>query len=120
MNSLMTLETQGQSVWLDFISRELLVSGRIRSMIEQDGLKGMTSNPAIFEKAIDEGSDYDAQIGQLLDDADLGANAIYEALAVEDIRLAADALRTVLQSNGRLYQSRSLPRPGERYAGHHR
>jgi len=101
MNSLMTLETQGQSVWLDFISRELLVSGRIRSMIEQDGLKGMTSNPAIFEKAIDEGSDYDAQIGQLLDDADLGANAIYEALAVEDIRLAADALRTVYDRSNR-------------------
>ena len=97
MNALYELGTKRQSVWLDFISRQLLASGQITTMIERDGLKGMTSNPAIFEKAIDESSDYDAELERLLSRDNLSAIALYEELTIHDIQAAADVLRPVYE-----------------------
>lgn len=95
MNSLIELRNQGQSIWLDYISRHLIASGSLRSMIEKDGLHGVTSNPSIFEKAIDTGTDYDARLGELLaSNSRIRATAIYDELVIEDVRGAADALRT--------------------------
>ena len=93
-NPLVQLARHGQSFWLDNISRDLIASGRLSRLIEEDGLKGMTSNPAIFEKAIMGSTDYDDDIGLM---AAQGRNAveIYEALAVADIRQAADRLSAV-------------------------
>lgn len=93
-NPLVQLARHGQSFWLDNISRELISSGRLRRLIDEDGLKGMTSNPAIFEKAITGSTDYDEDIGLL---AAQGRNAveIYETLAISDIRQAADQLSAV-------------------------
>jgi transaldolase / glucose-6-phosphate isomerase len=98
VNALLELGTKRQSVWLDFISRQLLASGRIATMIERDGLKGMTSNPAIFEKAIDESSDYDAELEQLVSRSNLSTIALYEELTIHDIQNAADVLRPVYDS----------------------
>ncbi|HTA17339.1 MAG TPA: transaldolase family protein, partial [bacterium] len=61
-NPLQQLETFGQSLWLDYISRDLISSGKLKRLIEDDGLRGMTSNPAIFEKSIVDSHDYDADI----------------------------------------------------------
>ena len=63
-NPLRTLQEYGQSVWLDFVSRELLQTGRLARLIAEDGLTGVTSNPSIFEKAIGHGDDYDALIAR--------------------------------------------------------
>ena len=93
-NPLIQLERHGQSFWLDNISRELIYSGRLRKLIEEDRLKGMTSNPAIFEKAIAGSTDYDDDIERLAGQ-DRTAMEIYEALAISDIRLAADHLAAV-------------------------
>jgi len=93
MSSLHDLQALGQSVWLDFISRELLSSGEL-SRLASAGLKGLTSNPAIFEKAVAQGKDYAAAIAQL-SSSGMDAKAMYEHLAVSDIRDAADALRPV-------------------------
>ena len=88
-NSLRQVEAIGQSIWLDYIKRDLLTSGQLRRLIEEDGLSGMTSNPAIFDKAIAESHDYDADIRAMA----LGgrnANAIYEELTQHDVQMAAD------------------------------
>jgi transaldolase len=98
-NPLRKLEAYGQSVWLDFIRRGMLVSDELRQLIEKDGVSGVTSNPAIFEKAIAETRDYDEAI-RTLAQAGKSANEIYEELAVEDIRLAADQLRPVYDRTG--------------------
>ena len=98
-NPLRQLENFGQSLWLDYIRRDLFVSGELRRMIEEDGLKGMTSNPTIFEKAIDGSNLYDEQFNRL---ARAGKNVdeIYEALTTDDIKAAADALRPVYDRTG--------------------
>jgi len=94
MNPLLKLESLGQSVWLDFLSRPLLTSGVLQKLIAEDGLSGVTSNPAIFEKAIAESTDYDDAIRALtLERKEV--QDIYETLIVDDIRLAADQLRPV-------------------------
>ncbi|MYA78118.1 MAG: transaldolase [Gemmatimonadetes bacterium] len=98
-NPLNQLERHGQSFWLDSISRELMYSGRLRKLIEEDGLKGMTSNPAIFEKAIAGSTDYDADIERLAA-ANRTALEIYETLAISDIREAADHLAVVYEATG--------------------
>ncbi|MBW4054694.1 MAG: transaldolase [Proteobacteria bacterium] len=91
-NPLLKLESFGQSIWLDFISRGMLDSGDLLHLINEDGVTGVTSNPSIFEKAIAESSDYDDTIRSL---AREGKNAaeIYEELVVEDIRRTADLFR---------------------------
>src|ERR1700724_465559 len=94
-NPLRTLQEYGQSVWLDFLSRDLFRSGELKRLIAEDGLRGMTSNPSIFEKAIGHGEDYDAQIAELEAAGDLDPGALFERLAITDIQSAADALRPV-------------------------
>ena len=93
-NTLLGLEALGQSVWLDFLSRGMLVSGELVSLIQEDGVSGVTSNPAIFQKAIAGSSDYDAAI-TALSRKGLTVPEIYEELVVEDIRMTADLLRPV-------------------------
>jgi transaldolase/glucose-6-phosphate isomerase len=94
-NPLQQLAEQGQAVWLDFISRELLTTGELRRMIAEDSVTGMTSNPTIFQKAIAEGEDYDVQIRELLASGVDDPNDIFLELAVSDIRTAADMLRPI-------------------------
>jgi len=93
-NPLKRLETFGQSVWLDYIRRDLITSGKLRRLIEEDGLRGMTSNPAIFEKAIVESRDYDTDIRRLAAEGK-GAEAIYEAVSQRDVQTAADEFRSL-------------------------
>ncbi|HXI93680.1 MAG TPA: transaldolase [Blastocatellia bacterium] len=98
-NPLIELTRLGQSVWHDNIERKLITSGGLKRLIDEDGLSGVTSNPAIFEKAI-AGSDLYAD--QLRDTAETGKNAqeIYEALAIQDIQMAADVLASVYDKTG--------------------
>ncbi len=96
MNHLLELQRQGQAIWLDYIHRNLITSGELKRLVEEDGLRGLTSNPTIFEKAIAETKDYDEALCKLLDArAGLYDRTLYEALAVEDIQMAADTLRGV-------------------------
>jgi transaldolase/glucose-6-phosphate isomerase len=100
-NPLKDLLKYGQSVWLDYIRRNLLTSGELRRLIEEDGLRGMTSNPAIFEKAIAGSTDYTDLLQSLQSRTDLDAKARYELLAIRDIQDAADFLRPVYDSSKR-------------------
>jgi transaldolase len=94
MNPLLELQNHKQAVWLDYIRRDLIVGGGLRTLIERDGLRGVTSNPTIFEKAIEADRDYDEEISELLArEPDAPAHEIYDALAIEDVRHAADILR---------------------------
>ena len=96
-NPLQQLAAYGQSPWLDYIRRDLFTTGELQRLIDEDGLKGMTSNPAIFEKAI--GSEYyKDSIAKLALEKDLDATAIYEKVAIEDIQHAADALAPVYEA----------------------
>ncbi len=101
-NPVKALEQLGQSPWLDFIERKFLADGQLQLMIERDGLKGMTSNPSIFEKAMGHGSNYDAGFKALAAKGDLDAQSIYEHLAIEDIQHAADLLRPVYDATNKL------------------
>src|SRR5436190_20431921 len=90
------LRDYGQSVWLDFIRRSLITGGELKRLVDDDGLGGVTSNPAIFEKAIDGSDDYASAIQDITDRRPgLSAKAIYEKLAIADIQAAADVLRPV-------------------------
>jgi len=91
-NPLVRIQQYGQSIWLDFIRRGTLISGELRQLIQEDGLRGVTSNPAIFEKAIDGSEDYSAAVHGLTLEGK-SSSEIYETLVVEDIRQAADELR---------------------------
>jgi transaldolase len=93
MTKLHDLANMGQAIWLDFIQRSLMESGQLQALIDQ-GLRGMTSNPSIFDKAISKSGDYDEDLAKLAAEGK-SPEAIYEALAVEDIRNAADLLRPV-------------------------
>jgi transaldolase len=99
-NPLLDLQKQGQSIWLDYIRRDLFSSGELRRLIHEDGLRGMTSNPSIFEKAITGSPDYAAQLDQLISQG-LSAGDIFERIAVKDIQDAADALRPVYDSTSK-------------------
>lgn len=96
---LLDLQQQGQSVWCDSISRSLLDSGELRRMIAGDGLRGVTSNPSIFEKAIDGGTDYDREV-RTMAGAGFSAERIYEVLAIQDIQAAADQFRALYETTG--------------------
>jgi transaldolase len=98
-NPLQALLSYGQSMWLDYIRRDLITSGSLKKMIEEDGLRGMTSNPSIFEKAIGESSLYDDMLKSLASRADLDATARYEQIAIRDIQDVADVLRPVYESS---------------------
>ncbi len=93
MNRVQELLKLGQSVWLDYIRRDMMTGGKLKELIDT-GVRGMTSNPSIFEKALASCPDYDDAIGRLLTaDRRTDVNKLYEALAIEDIRMAADAFR---------------------------
>src|SRR5690349_21234921 len=95
MNPVKALETHGQAVWLDFLARGFVAKGDLKGLIETDGVKGVTSNPSIFEKAIGSSDEYDAPIGKALRRRDRPVADLFEQLAVEDIQNAADVLRPV-------------------------
>jgi transaldolase len=86
-------------MWLDYIRRDLLTTGKLKQMIENDGLRGMTSNPSIFEKAIGDSSLYDDMLKSLSSRSDLDSTGRYELLAIRDIQDAADVLRPVYESS---------------------
>jgi transaldolase/glucose-6-phosphate isomerase len=98
-NPLQQLLTFGQSMWLDYIRRDLFSSGKLKQLIDNDGLRGMTSNPAIFEKAIADSSLYDDMLKSLASRTDLDATGRFELLAIRDIQDAADILRPVYDSS---------------------
>ena len=95
MNPVKALESHGQAVWLDFLARGFVAKGDLKKLIDSDGVKGVTSNPSIFEKAIGSSDEYDAPIGQALKKGDRPVSELFEHLAVEDIQHAADVLRPV-------------------------
>ena len=102
MNKLKQLEACGQSPWLDYLKRSLIEKGDLRTLIARDGLKGITSNPSIFEKAIGETDEYADALTQFQAQADHSISEIYEHLAIADIRAAADVLRPLYeQTHGR-------------------
>jgi transaldolase/transaldolase/glucose-6-phosphate isomerase len=94
MNSVKNIHEHGQSIWLDFFDRELMNSGKLQKLIDEDGLSGITSNPSIFEKAIKGSSDYDEDIKKL-SQQDKSNEEIFFGFATEDIRRAADILKPV-------------------------
>jgi transaldolase/glucose-6-phosphate isomerase len=100
-NPLKELLNFGQSVWLDYIRRDLLTSGELKRLIDEDGLRGMTSNPTIFDKAIAGGKLYDDLLNSLRPRTDLDAKGRFEVLAIRDIQDAADMFRPVYESTKR-------------------
>jgi len=99
MNPLKQLQQFGQSVWLDDLRRKMLESGALGRLIEEDGLRGLTSNPAIFEKAIAQSDDYDEAI-QELSRQGKSVEEIYEAITTEDVMHAADLFRPLFDASG--------------------
>ena len=99
MTPLKQLEQCGQSPWLDSLRRSLIESGALRDLIERDGVKGLTSNPSIFEKAIAESDDYDEALKKFQSQSDQAVAEIYEHLAIADIRAAADVFRPVHEAS---------------------
>jgi transaldolase len=94
-NSLFQLLDQGQAVWLDSIQRGQLLSGELKRLIEEEGLRGETANPTIFEHALsDPTGAYDEQLYELIQQG-LDANAIYERIATDDVRMACDLFRPI-------------------------
>ena len=100
MNPLLALQDYGQSVWLDYMQRHLITSGELQRLIDEDGLRGMTSNPAIFEKAITGSTDY-LEALRALTGRNLDAMGLYEQLAIRDIQDAADIFRPVYEHTRR-------------------
>jgi transaldolase/glucose-6-phosphate isomerase len=98
-NPLIELEKFGQSVWLDNISRDILIKGELKRLRDEDGLKGVTSNPSIFQKAMASGHAYDDQIKEILSqNSEISAGDLFEELAIKDIQDATDVLRPVYDS----------------------
>ena len=95
MNPVKALENHGQAVWLDFLARGFVAKGDLKQLIDTDGVKGVTSNPSIFEKAIGSSDEYDGAIGSALKKGDRPVAELFEHLAIEDIQNAADVLRPV-------------------------
>ncbi len=95
MNPLKALQDHGQAVWLDFLARGFTAKGGLKKLVDDDGLRGVTSNPSIFEQAIGHSDEYDDAIARMLDANDRAIGEIFEQLAVEDIKQATDVLRPV-------------------------
>src|SRR6516225_3804156 len=98
MNPVKALENHGQAVWLDFLARGFIAKGELKKLIDSDGVRGVTSNPSIFETAIGSSDEYDGSIGKALKGSDRPVAELFERLAVEDIQHAADVLRPVYDS----------------------
>jgi len=99
MNNVKQIHSFGQSIWLDFIDRAILNNGKLKSLIDVDGVRGVTSNPAIFEKAITSSSDYDADI-RTLSDGSKTTEEVFFGLAIKDIQAAADLFKGVYDEDG--------------------
>src|SRR5215203_4687110 len=117
---LAALTAAGTSVWLDQIRRGMIESGELARMVDEDSLRGVTSNPAIFEKAILGSADYDDDIRAAAQEG-LSAREVYRRLAVRDVQLAADVLRPVYEKTGGLERPLGVARgraaPGARHRG---
>jgi transaldolase len=101
MNPLRQLTQLGQSVWLDYIRRDLVTSGKLQRLIDEDGVSGVTSNPTIFAKALAGGTDYDPAIQKILAESpDIGTPALFDRIEIEDLQMAADVLRPTYQRSG--------------------
>ena len=98
MNPMKDLESCGQSPWLDDLHKTLMSSGELAGLIEKDGLKGLTSNPSIFEKAIGSTHDYDDVLKEMLGKGEADDMTVYETIAIADIQSAADAFRPVYEA----------------------
>ena len=100
MNALKALHTeQDQAVWLDFVARSFIAEGKLKALVENDGLRGITSNPSIFEKAIGASNEYDGALKAVQATGDSRVIDLYEGLAIEDIQNAADVLRPVYEAS---------------------
>ncbi len=95
-NNVKRIHDFGQSIWLDFIEKKLMESGQLQKLIDEDGVRGITSNPAIFEKAISSSSDYDEQIARHAAEGKTN-DEIFYAIAIDDIRAAADIFKQVYE-----------------------
>src|ERR1700748_3437961 len=95
MNPVKALENHGQAIWLDFLARGFVSGGDLKKLIDTDGVKGVTSNPSIFEQAIGSSDKYDGAIGAALKKSDRPVAELFEQVAIEDIQHAADVLRPV-------------------------
>ena len=98
MNALKALPDHGQAVWLDFLSRGFIAKGGLKKLVDEDGLRGVTSNPSIFEHAIGNSAEYDDAIAGMLAEHDRPAGELFEQLAIEDIQKATDVLRPVFEA----------------------
>ncbi len=98
MNPVKALQDHGQAVWLDFLSRGFIAGGALKKLVVDDGLRGVTSNPSIFEQAIGRTNQYDEAIHRMLANEDPSPGQMFERLAVEDIRSATDVLRPVFDA----------------------
>jgi transaldolase / glucose-6-phosphate isomerase len=101
-NPLGELQKLGQSVWLDYIRRDLIASGELQRMVSEDYLTGITSNPSIFEKAITGSTDYDEFLTSAAKCKSHDSMALYEGIAIRDIKDAADVLRPIYEQTGRV------------------
>jgi transaldolase/transaldolase/glucose-6-phosphate isomerase len=99
-NNVAQIHGFGQSIWLDFIDREIISSGKLKELIDVDGVRGVTSNPAIFEKAISSSSDYDADIAALKSESD--NEKLFFEIAVKDIQAAADLFKGVYEESNKV------------------
>jgi transaldolase len=97
-NKVKQIHSFGQSIWLDFIDREIMATGKLKKLIEEDGVRGVTSNPAIFEKAITSSSDYDADIRKL-SDTEKTNEEIFFGLAIKDIQNATDIFKDLYEES---------------------
>ena len=119
-NPLLALKALGQHVWLDNLSRKLLQEGALQRLMTEDGIDGVTSNPAIFQKAIAGSPCYREDLERLRG-SKLAAEARYESLVIPDIQAACDVLLPAFVDSARRYrlcQPGSLARPGPRHGGH--
>lgn len=100
-NPLQALQSYGQSVWLDYIRRSLISSGELQRLVEEDGLRGVTSNPSIFEKAIAGSTDYDSALKTIKQNQDRDVMSLYETFAIADIQATADLLRPIYEQTNK-------------------
>src|SRR5580692_5623686 len=98
MNPLKALQDHGQAVWLDFLSRGFTANGGLKKLVDDDGLRGVTSNPSIFEHAIGHSDEYDEAIARMLKAHDQSPGELFEQIAVEDIQKATDVFRPVFEA----------------------
>jgi transaldolase/glucose-6-phosphate isomerase len=100
-NPLQTLQAYGQSVWLDYIRRSSISSGELQRFVDEDGLRGVTSNPSIFEKAIVGSTDYDSALKMIEQNQDCNVMLLYESFAIADIQATADVLKPIYDQTNR-------------------